>query len=120
MKFPPPVTHEYQAVDLEALAVAFDAIGEVVDTADEQLEKGQHMQAVHLLSGLRVPVPAGLPGRMYLQESQRKSAHLPDSASGTASRCVGGRPRPCKRSHGRILAALIEPEGLPMRRTGCR
>ena len=76
VKFPPPVKHEYQAVDLEALAVAFDAIGEVIATAGEQLRKGQHLQAVHLLSGLRVPVPAGLPGRMYLQESLAQARPL--------------------------------------------
>ena len=76
VKFPPPVRPEYQRVDLEALAVAFDAIGEVVDTAGEQLGKGHHVQAVHLLSGLRVPVPAGLPGRMYLQESLAQARPL--------------------------------------------
>jgi hypothetical protein len=76
VKFPPPVRPEYQPVDLEALAVAFDAIGEVVDTAGEQLGKSQHVQAVHLLSGLRVPVPAGLPGRMYLQESLAQARPL--------------------------------------------
>jgi hypothetical protein len=62
--------------DLSALAVALDAVGEVVDAAAEQLADGESMQAVHLLTGLRVPVPAGLPGRLYHQESLAQARPL--------------------------------------------
>lgn len=68
-KFPPPVRAGYATVDLDALAVALDACGEAVDTAGELVDEGRLVQAAHLLAGVRVPVPEGLPGRMYLQES---------------------------------------------------
>jgi hypothetical protein len=55
--------------DLAALVIAFDAAGEVIDTAAECLADGEPTHAAHLLAGLRIPVPAGLPGRMYQQES---------------------------------------------------
>jgi hypothetical protein len=55
--------------DLEEIATALDAIGEIVDTARERLAAGQPTRAVQLLAGLRVPAPAGLPGRLYHQES---------------------------------------------------
>lgn len=55
--------------DLAALVIAFDAVGEVIDTAAECLADGEPTHAAHLLAGLRIPVPAGLPGRMYQQES---------------------------------------------------
>lgn len=69
VKFPPPRRPEFQPSDLEALEIAFNAVGEVVDLARELLADGQPMKAAHLLAGLRIPVPPGLPGRMYLQES---------------------------------------------------
>jgi hypothetical protein len=59
----------FSLADLEALAVALDAVGEVIDAAEKQLAAGQPACAIELLAGLRMPVPAGLPGRMYHLES---------------------------------------------------
>lgn len=75
-KFPPPVRAAYGADDLEVLALAFDAVGEVVDTAAELASVGRLPHAAHLLAGLRLPVPAGLPGRIYLQESLAQARPL--------------------------------------------
>lgn len=69
VRYPPVRKPAFGPSDLAALAVAFDAVGEVVDIGAERLAEGEPMQAAHLLAGLRVPVPAGLPGRMYHQES---------------------------------------------------
>lgn len=69
MRYPRVRRPEFHPSDLEAVVIALDAVGEVVDTAAEQLAGGEPMRAVHLLAGLRVPVPAGLPGRIYHQES---------------------------------------------------
>jgi hypothetical protein len=59
----------FTASDLAELVLNFDAVGELVDTAAECVATGEPAQAVHLLSGLRLPTPAGLPGRLYHQES---------------------------------------------------
>jgi len=59
----------FQLGDLAALEIALDAVGEIVDTAAERLAEGEPARAADLLARLRVPVPAGLPGRMYHQES---------------------------------------------------
>jgi len=64
---------EFTAEDLTPLVVSFDAIGEVVDAAYEQLARGEPVRAIHLLAGVRIPVPAGLPGRIYHQESLAQS-----------------------------------------------
>jgi hypothetical protein len=69
MRYPPPRRPEFRASDLGDLEIAFDAVGEMVDTAAQRRAEGGQAQAVHLLAGLRVPLPAGLPGRMYHQES---------------------------------------------------
>jgi hypothetical protein len=61
----PQFSHE----DLEALVVVFDAVGEVIDAAEKQLAAGEPARAIELLAGLRMPVPAGLPGRIYHLES---------------------------------------------------
>jgi hypothetical protein len=55
--------------DLDSLEVVFDAIGEAVTNALECLAEGEPMRALYLLTGIRVPVPAGLPGRVYNQDS---------------------------------------------------
>ncbi len=67
--FPLPRKPDFRLDDLNELAVALDAVGEVLHLADEQLACGEPTGAAHKLAVLRVPVPAGLPGRMYLQES---------------------------------------------------
>ena len=59
----------FRAEELAVLEVALDAVGEAVDSAAEQVANGEPMRAVYLLAGVRVPVPAGLPGRIYQQES---------------------------------------------------
>jgi hypothetical protein len=69
MKFPLPRRPEFRSEDLEKLALRFAAAGEVLEMARERLAEGKHMQAAHLLAGLRIPAPAGLPARIYLQES---------------------------------------------------
>jgi hypothetical protein len=69
VRFPQARKPEFRPGDLAALVIAFDAVGEVVDTAAERLAEGEPTHAAHLLAGLRVPVSAGLPGRMYHQES---------------------------------------------------
>lgn len=69
IQYPPPRRPEFRAGDLRDLEIAFDAVGEMVDTAAQRRAEGGQAQAVHLLAGLRVPLPAGLPGRMYHQES---------------------------------------------------
>ncbi len=66
--FPLPRRPDFQLESLNRLAVAFDAIGEVLQMAAEDLDVGEAFRAARLLAGLRVPVPAGLPGRIYLQE----------------------------------------------------
>jgi len=55
--------------DLDSLEVVFDAIGEAVANALECLADGEPMRALYLLAGVRVPVPSGLPGRIYNQDS---------------------------------------------------
>jgi hypothetical protein len=55
--------------DLDALEVVFDAIGEAVADALECLAGGEPMRALYLMSGVRVPVPSGLPGRIYNQDA---------------------------------------------------
>jgi hypothetical protein len=65
----PLVRAEIRFADLAVLEIALDAIGEVVDAAAEQLAQGEACRAVYLLAGLQVPVPAGLPGRLFQQES---------------------------------------------------
>jgi hypothetical protein len=55
--------------DLDSLEVVFDAIGEAVTSALECLAGGEPMRALYLLVGIRVPVPSGLPGRIYNQDS---------------------------------------------------
>ena len=64
---------EFAAEDLGPLVVTFDAVGEVVDAAREQLARGEPVRAIGLLAGVRIPVPAGLPGRIYHQESLAQS-----------------------------------------------
>lgn len=55
--------------DLDSLDVVFDAIGEAMANAQECLAAGQPMRALYLLTGISVPVPSGLPGRIYNQDS---------------------------------------------------
>jgi len=64
--------------DLAALVVAFDVIGEVIDAATEQLANGEPARAIQLLAELVMPVPSGLPGRIFHQESL---AHARPTAS---------------------------------------
>jgi hypothetical protein len=54
--------------DLADLEVAFDALGEALDLAADQLADGELAPAIYLLAGLRVPAPAGFPGRMHHRE----------------------------------------------------
>jgi hypothetical protein len=54
---------------LDALEIVFDAIGEAVAQTVECLAAGEPMRALYLLCGVSVPVPAGLPGRIYNQDS---------------------------------------------------
>jgi hypothetical protein len=68
-KFPVPRRPEFRLDDLEKLALGFGAVGEVLDMVRERLAEGKLMQAAHLLAGMRIPSPAGLPARIYLQES---------------------------------------------------
>ena len=60
---------EFSREDLEALVIVFDTVGEIIDAAEKQLAAGEPARAIELLAGLRMPVPAGLPGRMYHLES---------------------------------------------------
>lgn len=66
--FPLARSPRFQPGDLAVLVTTFDAVGEIVDTAEKRLAQGESASAVHLLAGLRVPVPEGLPGRIYHQE----------------------------------------------------
>jgi hypothetical protein len=66
--FPLARSPRFQPGDLAVLVTTFDAVGEIVDTAEKRLAEGEPAGAVHLLAGLRVPVPEGLPGRIYHQE----------------------------------------------------
>jgi hypothetical protein len=59
----------FRKEDLESLEVTFDAIGEAVENAVECLGNGEPMRALYLLTGISVPVPAGLPGRIYNRDS---------------------------------------------------
>lgn len=59
----------FQQDDLDSLEVVFDTIGEAITNALECLAQGEPMRALYLLTGIRVPVPAGLPGRIYNQDS---------------------------------------------------
>jgi hypothetical protein len=74
--FPLPRKPEFRQEDLEALAVAFDAVGEILQMADEHLADGEPSRAAHLMAGLHVPVPAGFPARMFLQESLAQARPL--------------------------------------------
>jgi hypothetical protein len=69
LKFPPVGRPEFTPGHLAALVIAFDTVGEVIDTAAEHLSGGEPLPAAHVLAGVRVPVPAGLPGRVYHQET---------------------------------------------------
>ncbi len=66
--FPLPRSPRLQPGDLAVLVTTFDVVGEIVDTAEKRLAEGEPASAVRLLAGLRVPVPEGLPGRIYHQE----------------------------------------------------
>jgi hypothetical protein len=79
----------FEPADLAGLEIAFDAVGEVIDLAAEHLAAGQLAIAVQLLAGLRLPVPAGLPGRMYHQESLAQARPL--AALGTWHRLAVAR-----------------------------
>jgi hypothetical protein len=68
VSFPLMREPKFDPGDLQVLVVAFDAVGEVMDMARERMGRGDPMAAVHLLAGVRVPVPTGLPGRVYHQE----------------------------------------------------
>ena len=59
----------FRREDLESLEVTFDAIGEAVENAVECLGNGEPMRALYLLTGISVPAPAGLPGRIYNRDS---------------------------------------------------
>jgi hypothetical protein len=59
----------FQPDDLTALEVAFDAVGEVIETAAEYVDSGQPSRAMFVLAGVQVPVPGGLPGRIYNQNA---------------------------------------------------
>ena len=59
----------FQPDDLAALEVVFDAVGEAVDTATEYLRSNEPALAVYMLTGVQVPVPGGLPGRIYNQDA---------------------------------------------------
>ncbi len=74
--FPLPRRPDFHLENLNRLAAAFDAIGEVLQMAAEQLDIGEATRAARLLAGLRVPVPAGLPGRIFLQESLAQARPL--------------------------------------------
>jgi hypothetical protein len=84
LRLPWPGEPEFGSTELTALAAAFDAVGEVIDTAAERLNDDEPMSAAHLLAGLRVPVPGGLPGRIYHQESLAQARPL--AALGTRHR----------------------------------
>ncbi len=66
----------FRLADLDRLAAAFDAVGEVLEMAAEKLSGGEAADATLLLAGLGIPVPAGLPGRMFLQESLAQARPL--------------------------------------------
>ena len=74
--FPLPRRADFRLDDLDLLAVKFDGVGEVLEMAAEHLSEGEAARAAHLVSRLRVPVPAGLPGRMFLQESLAQARPL--------------------------------------------
>ncbi|MGO9081155.1 MAG: hypothetical protein ACLQDY_19300 [Streptosporangiaceae bacterium] len=61
-------TPDISRADLAALEVAFDALGEALDLAADHLADGEVAHAIYLLAGLRVPAPAGLPGRLHHRE----------------------------------------------------
>jgi hypothetical protein len=59
----------FGSAELDDLVTAFDAVGELSDTAAGYVATDDPAHAVYVLSGLRMPAPAGLPGRLYHQES---------------------------------------------------
>ena len=60
---------QFQPDDLAVLEVAFDAVGEVVESATEHLYGGQPSRAAYLLAAAEVPTTGGLPGRVYHQDT---------------------------------------------------
>lgn len=60
---------QFTRAELRELEIVFDAVGEVIDSAEKQLAAGQAAGAMQLLASLRLPVPAGLPGRMFHLDS---------------------------------------------------
>jgi hypothetical protein len=60
---------QFQPGDLAVLEVAFDAVGEVVESAAEHLDDGQPSRAAYLLAAAEVPTTGGLPGRVYQQDT---------------------------------------------------
>ena len=60
---------QFQPDDLAVLEVAFDAVGEVVESAAEHLDGGQPSRAAYLLAAAEVPTTGGLPGRVYNQDT---------------------------------------------------
>ncbi|MGH3277506.1 MAG: hypothetical protein ACRDNZ_24675 [Streptosporangiaceae bacterium] len=74
--FPLPRKPDFRLDDLNQLAIALDAVGEVLHLAGELAAAGELTRAAHRLAVLRVPVPAGWPGRMYLQESLAQARPL--------------------------------------------
>ena len=67
---------QFKADDLAVLEVAFDAVGDVVDSAVEHREGGQPSRAAYLLAAAEVPTTGGLPGRVYQQDALSQVRHL--------------------------------------------
>jgi hypothetical protein len=74
--FPLSRNPNFQLADLDQLAVALDAVGEVLHMADELAASGDLTRAAHKLAMVRVPAPPGFPGRIYLQESLAQARPL--------------------------------------------
>jgi hypothetical protein len=73
---PGPDRRPVPDIDLAGLEAALDAAGEVLAIAAERLAERAPMQAVHLLASVRLPTPAGFPGRVFTQESLAQARPL--------------------------------------------
>jgi hypothetical protein len=100
----------FRQEDLDSLEVVFDAIGEAVTNALECVAGGEPMRALYLLAGIRVPVPSGLPGRIYNQDSLAQVRPL--VALGVWHRLAVCRWAAVATDHATLQASLSAPAGL--------
>jgi hypothetical protein len=102
--FPLPRSPKFNRAELDALATTLDCIGEMIAMAAERLQVDQPVSAIRILAGLQVPVPAGLPARMYLQESLAQARPL-------TRFCVWHRLATCRWTAASLEAASAASNG---------